>query len=132
MLENDLKKFSVSLMSNTKWTKFFTAINCDTMELEACKWKLVSEKEPINGWLPDSKQLGKNYVGDCGALNGPFLFKEIEWIMIPAKHGICPYDHAPLKYTYQDLKSVKEKISSAGNFEIEVCDEGIKVYGYKP
>ena len=119
-------------MSNTKWRKLFAVINDGSIPLSACIWKLVEDKEPKNGFIPDIEQLGEDYVGDCGALNGPFSFKEIEWLFLPSKVGHQPYDKAPIKYEYQDISKIKELIDSAGQFEYEVTDEGVKIFGYKP
>ena len=76
--------------------------------------------------------MGDHYVGDCGALNGPFDFEVIEWLLIHSKYGYKPYDDAPLKYEYQDLKEIKKKIDSVGSYEYDVTEDGIRIYGYKP
>ena len=132
MLENTLKLYSSSFMSNSKWRKLFAVIHDGSIPLSACIWKLVEDKESKNGFIPDLDQLGEDYVGDCGALNGPFSFKEIEWLLLPSKVGHQPYDKAPIKYEYQDIEKIKKKIDTAGQFEYETTDEGIKIYGYKP
>jgi hypothetical protein len=132
MIENDLKKYSVSCMSNSKWRKFFASVHEGSLELSHCTWKLVNSEKAVKGFLPDADMLGEDYVGDCGALNGPIEFKTIEWILIPEKHGHRPYQNSPIKYSTQDIKSVEDKINSAGNFEYEVIPDGIKVFGYRP
>jgi hypothetical protein len=125
MIENDLKKYSVSCMSNAKWRKFFSSIHEGALELDHCTWKLVNSEQPVQGYLPDSKMLGEDFVGDCGALNGPFEFRIIEWLLIPEKHGQRPYEKSPIIYSTQDIKSVEDKINLAGNFEYQVIPEGI-------
>jgi hypothetical protein len=132
MLKNDLRKLSVAFMSNAKWQKLFKVINRESMELGFCEWKLVDETNPIYGKLPILQNLGDDYVGDDGALNGPFEFKRIEWILIPSEHSYSPYKNAPKKFLRQNMDIVLEKSSSSGNFEFDVLDNGIKVYGYKP
>ena len=132
MLENDIKKYSRSFMSNAKWRKLFRVVNRESSELNCCTWKLVDEKNPVSGFLPDYSQLGDTYVGDCGALNGPFGFRTIEWILLPAKHGYRPYDKAPWQYEYQNLNQVKERIDAVGQYAYEMTEEGLKIYGYKP
>ena len=132
MIEHDLKRYSRSFMSNSKWRKFFQVINQQTLELNQCTWKLVNEKDPIPGHLPDARQLGDDSVGDCGALNGPFPFKIIEWILLPAQHGYRPYEKAPIHYESQDLQKVQETLDTAGHFEYELNEEGMKIFGYKP
>tara|TARA_R110000764_G_scaffold69859_1_gene144465 strand:+ start:4846 stop:5280 length:435 start_codon:yes stop_codon:yes gene_type:complete len=132
MIENDIKKFSVSCMSNSKWRKLFSGIHEGALDFDFSIWKLVNDNAPIKGFLPDIKQLGENHVGDCGALNGPFEFKLIEWLLIPKEHGYYQYEKAPIKYHKQDIEMVERKINETGNFEYDVTSEGIKIYGYKP
>lgn len=132
MLENALKQYSSSFMSNAKWKKLFAVINDGDIPLSACIWKLVEDKEPKIGFIPDLDQLGEDYVGDCGALNAPFSFKEIEWLFLPFKKGHQPYDKSPIKYEYQDMEAIKVLIDSAGQLEYEINDEGLKIYGHKP
>lgn len=132
MLENDLKKYSCSFMSNAKWRKLFSVINDRNIPLPSCVWKLVTDKDPQKGFIPDIEQLGDSYVGDCGALNGPFSFNTIEWLFLPSKVGHRHYEKAPVKYSYQNIEAIKNLIDSVGYFEYEITDEGIKIYGYKP
>lgn len=131
MNENDRKRYSQSFMSNAKWRRFFKVVNVETIELNMCTWKLVNEENPLPGHLPDYQHLGDDYVGDCGALNGPFPFQLIEWLFIPAKHGYQPYDKAPMQYESQNLEDIRTKIDSLGLFEYEKTDEGLKIFGYK-
>ena len=120
-----------SCMSDAKWRKFFQVVNQATIHLNMCTWKLVNEVRPRPGHLPDYRQLGDDYVGDCGALNGPFEFRTIEWLLIPAKHGYQDYDKAPVQYIEQNLDEIQKHIDAIGHFEYEICDQGLKVFGYK-
>lgn len=119
-------------MSNAKWRKFFQVFNVETVELNMCTWKLLNEDPPLPGHLPDYHHLRDDYVGDCGALNGPFEFRLIEWVLIPFKHGYQLYKKAPVEYTYQNLDKLIERLDTIGLFEYEMTEEGLKVYGYKP
>ena len=132
MLEKDIAKFSYSCMSNAKWRKLFSVVNESNLEMVNCIWKLVGESEPKNGFVPDYEQLGEDYVGDCGALNGPFKFKSIEWLRLPTRIAQKAYENAPLQFKTQDLTFLIEQLRSMCSFEIEVNSEGITVYGYKP
>ena len=82
--------------------------------------------------LPDYSKLGDTYVGDCHALNGPFEFRIIEWILLPSKHGYRPYDKAPMNDIHQNLDEVRMKIDASGHYEYEMVEDGLKIYGYKP
>ena len=120
-----------SYMSNAKWRKFFKVVNRNTLKLNMCTWKLLNEEQPLLGHLPDYQELGDDYVGDCGALNGPFDFRLIEWWLIPGKHGYRPYDKAPVQYLSQSLDDIKKKVDAVGQFEYELSEKGLKIFGYK-
>jgi len=92
----------------------------------------VGEKEPENGFIPDFSQLGDTFVGDCGALNGPFEYRIIEWLMLPRTIEYRKYQNAPLTRISQDFSGLVEKIQAIGQFEFDLNDEGLKIYGYKP
>ncbi|MEP1384788.1 MAG: hypothetical protein ABJK64_13470 [Paraglaciecola sp.] len=132
MLDNDIAKFSYSCMSNAKWRKLFSVVNESKLEFANCVWKLVGEAEPKNGFVPDCDQLGEDYVGDCGALNGPFEFKRIEWLKLPTRIGFKPYKNAPIQFKTQELSAIIDQLSSLGSFELDANLEGVTVYGYKP
>ncbi len=120
-----------SCMSNAKWRKLFKVVNKDTIELNMCTWKLLDEEQPLSGYLPNYQELGDDYVGDCGALNGPFEYRLIEWLLIPAKHGYQPYDKAPVQYLFQDLADIRKKLDAVGQFEYENSETGLKIFGYR-
>lgn len=132
MLDKEIANFSYSGMSDAKWRKLFGVINDSNLKFANCVWKLVGESEPKNGFVPDLEQLGENYVGDCGALNGPFEFKRIEWIKLPTSIRYKPYDKAPTKVLTQDLSILLIQLNAIGNFELDENSEGITIYGYKP
>lgn len=132
MLDRDIAKFSYSCMSNAKWRKLFRIVNDSHLGLENCIWKLVGEDEPKHGFFPDFEQLGENYVGDCGALNGPFEFKRIQWLKLPNHVGYKQYENAPTQYKTQDLSIIIEQLCTIGSFEIDIDSEGVTIYGYKP
>ncbi|MEZ5728485.1 MAG: DUF6678 family protein [Burkholderiaceae bacterium] len=126
------KPYSRSFMSNAKWRKLFAALNVHSVPLNRCVWKLVGEREPYAGTLPDAARLGPDYVGDCGALNGPFAFRDIEWLFLPARVGWQRYAHAPTEYLHQDVARIQALIDGAGRFEYELGEDGLRIYGYKP
>lgn len=119
MLSRQRRRFTRAYMSDTKWRKVFRVVNTRTLALNLCVWKLVDTDEPLQGHLPDFEQLGADYVGDCGALNGPFPFRDIEWLLIPVRHEWKPYyEGAPSRYLEQNLESVLEQLQTVGQFEI--------------
>lgn len=131
MLEKELSRFSASFMSNAKWRKLFSVINNGSLPISWCTWRMVGDKHPVEGKLPVLTRLSDSHVGDCGALNGPFPFKAIEWLLLPHKFGYRSYDNAPMKYITQDLKEIAQTIDSIGKCEYELTQDGLKIYGYK-
>ena len=132
MLDKEIAKFSYSCMSNAKWRKLFSVVNESNLKLAHCIWQLVGNDEPKNGFVPDYSEIGEDYVGDCGALNGPFEFKSIEWLLIPNKFGFRSYESAPMQFKTQELSHLVDQLKSLGTFELETSADGIKIYGYKP
>ncbi|MCW8887324.1 MAG: hypothetical protein OQK12_19035 [Motiliproteus sp.] len=118
-------------MSNSKWRKLFTAINVDSVPINQCSWKLVTEDKSLDGHLPNARYLSEDHVGDCGALSGPFLFQEIEWVLLPRVVSFQRYEHAPIEHLNQNIEALKTLIDETGNFEYEISIDGLKIYGYK-
>ena len=131
-LEKDIAKLSYACMSDAKWRKLFSVVNDSNLEISNCLWKLVGEPEARNGFVPDYDQLGEEYVGDCGALNGPFEFKRIEWLKLLFRFGYRPYENAPLQYKTQNLAHIVDRLKALGAYEMEEDSEGVTIYGYKP
>lgn len=129
---NILERFSCSYMSNAKWRKLFSVVNENNVKFTHCHWKLVNEREPKLGHLPDFDSLGEYYVGDCGAMNGPFDFELIERLYIPASLGFKPYENSLTIYKTQDVQHLVEQLNGLGQFEFENDDKGLKIFGYKP
>ncbi|WP_241210136.1 DUF6678 family protein [Vibrio splendidus] len=126
------ERFSCSYMSNAKWRKLFSVVNENNVQFTHCQWKLVSETDPKLGHLPDFDSLGEYYVGDCGALNGPFEFELIEWLFIPTSIGYKPYEGSPTIYNTQGVQHLIDQLNVLGEFEFTSDDEGLKIFGYKP
>jgi len=124
-------KYSASFMSNAKWRKCFSIVNRNSLDIHICVWKLTDIDEPVQGLLPELDELGIDYVGDCGALNGPFDFSRIEWLLIPSTHSYQAYEKAPLTIVKQDVKKITRQLAALGQFEMEISSEGLKLYGYK-
>ena len=132
MLNKDIAKFSYKCMSDSKWRKLFGVVNDSSLKMVQCTWKLVGEQQCRSGFVPDLEQLGDNYVGDCGALNGPFEFRRIEWLLLPHRVEFKPYKNAPTQYKTQVLTPILEHLNMLGSFEVEMDKVGLRIYGYKP
>ena len=118
-------------MSNAKWRYAFQALGGSSDWLHACTWKFVDQDNPVAGRIPDPEQLGESFVGDCGAANGPFDFKLIEWVEFPARVPWQPYDNAPLRYSEQDLAEVRRRLETVGLLEIEETPDALRLIAYR-
>ena len=83
----------------------------------------------VRGWFTKPDELMEKYVGDYGL--GPFAYKRIEWIEIPKKGIPAGYENIPFKHWYQDVDEAERLLRSAGQFEIEHTDQGLRIYGYR-
>lgn len=76
------RKFETSFMSNAKWRKLFIAL--EPTQLKQAYWKFVDLDDEIRDAFLDEEDLMEKFVGDCGVCGGPFAYRRIEWVEIPA------------------------------------------------
>ena len=123
------RKFSVSYMSNAKWRKVFIAL--DPLKLKQAYWKFVDIEEEFRDIFVEEDDLMEKFIGDCGLAGGPFAYRRIEWVEVPAI-GINPqYENIPYMNFKQDIIKVENILKSLGKFEIEKTERGIRIYGHK-
>ena len=116
-------------MSNSKWRKFFTVLDVETLHITQAVWKFIDSETEVRGWFAKPDELMEKYVGDYGL--GPFAFKHIEWIEIPKKGIPAGYEQVPFAHWDQDIVEAERLLRSAGQFEIEHTDSGLRIYGHK-
>jgi hypothetical protein len=135
--EHDVDKlvalmYNYGYMSNAKWKRFFLLLN------EACAdyqviWQFVgTDHVPVRGGIPANVTLLDTYLSDRFRF-GPLYYKEIEWIEVP--RVAMPYEahlqNVPAARKSQDVDMVWNTLQAAGNWEMELADSGLRVYGYK-
>lgn len=123
------RKFEVSFMSNAKWRKLFIAL--EPLQLKQAYWKFVDLDDELRDAFLDEEDLMDKFVGDCGVGGGPFAYRRIEWIEIPSIGKNYQYENIPYMNFSQDVAGVKSILRSIGEFEIEITDRGIRIYGHK-
>jgi len=123
------RKFETSFMSNAKWRKLFIAL--EPTQLKQAYWKFVDLDDEIRDAFLDEEDLMEKFVGDCGVCGGPFAYRRIEWVEIPAIGKNPQYEKVPYMNFKQDVKAVESILASIGEFEIENTERGIRIYGHK-
>jgi len=124
------RKEKISYMNNTKWFKFFSAIEQLDVFLPQAQIKFLLDKEiyPFNfGGGFDEK-------GILDGPNCPFDYKEIEWFFIPALQEYERFNREEkLQSTFKtvDLPLLVETLKSLGRYEFDIGENGLKLYGYK-
>jgi hypothetical protein len=119
---------ATSLMSDSKWRKFFRVVADYSADVWAANWKLLDEREPIPGHLPTTSDVWESAVDGC--LNGPVTYSSIEWIDLPKSISYRPYANGPVKERRQVLDAFRRALDAIGQFPIEETEEGLRIYGY--
>lgn len=117
--------FSSHYMNNTKWLKLFDTLseNLDEFYLE---YKLIysAEIESTTFFVSDMPPF----------FIEPILYKEVEWIRFPLQYEQTINRRTTRSYTKefsQDIGEIERIIKSIGEFELELGDSEIKLFGYK-
>lgn len=117
--------FSSHYMNNTKWLKLFDTLseNLNDFYLE---YKLIYSDEIKSTTF---------FVSDMPPFFiEPTLYKEIEWICFPLNYLQTINKRTSRSYTKefnQDIGQIERIIKSIGEFELDLSNSEIKLYGYK-
>lgn len=103
--------FSASFMSNSKWRRFFAALEQTNPPISHITWKFVGRDQAIRGPTPDAECLGDKYVSRTSF--SVFPYKEIEWVELPS------------------VMELPSQILAVGQFTTVVTQAGVRVYGYR-
>ena len=110
----------VSYMSDTKWKKFFQAI-----EKSGLAW--LDIYDATIKFVIDEVVKPFHFQDYCGGYiegtYGPARYKEIEWIFIPVSYG---WNRAS-----NDIHALKKLVDGLGLYEYDFDEDGLKIYGYK-
>lgn len=119
------EKFSASYMNNTKWNKLMEALT-DGLDHVYLKYKLIYS-EKVKGCLFDMADYKSFFLE-------PILYKEIEWIEIPISFEDWVNENnrkAGKRFYTQNLEKAIIEIHRIGEFELDLDEESIRIYGYK-
>lgn len=120
-------RFSASFMSNSKWERFFSALDVDMINIRAMLLKRVGRIDPHVTYMPKKEDLEKIWVSE-GYNDCSYFYKEIEWLELI---NVFKPSNIPSQYVYQNIDDAESIINKIGKFEVERTPGGLRVYGYK-
>jgi hypothetical protein len=119
-----------SFMSNTKWFKLFTEIESENIKIHSAYIKFLLTDRTYKFHFGGFDETGFGDVSELGA----FKFNEIEWILIPVKHETERWNRnekLASEIIFQPLEKLEQIMNALGQFEYDITDEELKIYGYK-
>ena len=122
---------SASFMSNAKWRKALEALT-GVHPGGVCDWKMLRIDEPIRGWLPHPGEVDETYL-DCSLTHAhSFMYRDIEWLEIPAEIRWQRYPNAPISRRSLNLRLIRGAFEAVGEFELEESASALRIHGYRP
>jgi len=128
-LEKEILK-RTSYMNNAKWFKLFSAIENEKITIHSAYIKFLLTDRTYKFHFGGFDKTG---FGDVSEL-GPFEFKKIEWLLIPEKYEIERWNRnekLTSEVITQSLDELEKILNLLGQFEYNITDDGLKIYGYK-
>ena len=126
------RRAKVSYMNHAKWRKLFQAIEANGQcTFPAFVKTLDSERTYRFSTNPGIHET-MGYTTDGQFC--PVAFRDIEWIYVPASSELERYhreEKLESKWVEYDLGKLKELMDGLGEFEYELDEKGLKLYGYR-
>ncbi|WP_415896032.1 DUF6678 family protein [Neptuniibacter sp. PT34_22] len=119
-------KYSVSLMSDSKWDKLIEGVTNIFEQGVHVNYKLIHSIEVFSTILT-SADLKPFFIE-------PILYKEVEWLEFPAIYeDFISTDNlkAGRKKYLQCIDNIEATIESVGQFDLERTEHSIKMFAYK-
>jgi hypothetical protein len=127
-------KFSVSLMSNSKWVKLIAALVENYAEVKECLVKPIwDDQQPFRQLLiDDTTTYDHDYYNSAmeGMVSdkprGWYAYKEIEWLDFPRQ--LTNKTDSPA--AVQNLELINQLIDGAGKYFVELTPDNLRLYAY--
>ena len=116
------ERFVTGFMSNAKWVRILDALSSQEGLVVDCKVKLVWDDQicqiAIDGatFKFDYWPMAMEGMISCRR-RGWYDYKEIEWLMFPS--------------VGQDVTRIRETIQAAGQFVLDMSEDGLKLSAYQ-
>jgi len=119
-----------SSMSNSKWKRLFEAIEEEEIALPVCEWRFLRDDRWFRQATPRVRDLTDEGLPDSSAL-GPFLFKDVECLRWPRSYEVSPGRGSDPWHKEQDLEAVAKLLCQIGEFDFEMRDETLTIFGFR-
>lgn len=127
-IDQAIWRYSHAHMSNAKWRKAFRILYSIEPPLTRCLWKFVADERVFSTGVPREEDLLDTHLAD-GRFQPEFVYREIEWVEIPAQYQIDDTGDAP-QIVHQKVSVVLEALNKAGKFPVALPESGLLLYGY--
>ncbi|EGQ7900756.1 hypothetical protein K2B98_004666 [Vibrio parahaemolyticus] len=126
------QRYSVRLMSNHKWKKFFLTMAEYGADFSGIEYHFTDTEKVFFGNAPSNQQVWDSAIDDpvkgCG---GPVEYKHIERIFIPRTYSYHTYKNAPTSYRELNLDKFLMALCNVGEFPVVIGEKGIEILGYE-
>lgn len=127
------QKFSMPLMSNSKWVKLIAALVANTDVVKECLVKPIWEEQEPTRHLQFDEHTHYNFDYYASAMEtmvsgkptGWYAYKEIEWLDFPRFTT-----KGKAVSTEQDLEQIELLLNNMGQFQLELTEEKLRLYAY--
>ena len=120
------ERFTVSLMSDSKWDKLVEALCDEFIDGIYINYKLVYD-EAIYNRILDMADFKPFFVE-------PTLYKEVEWIEFPSQYeDYVSKNNLKAGFTTysQNIDAIKDSINNVGKFELVSEAKKVRLYAYR-
>ena len=124
-------------MSNSKWTRLFKVLVQHSDLIKKCWIKSIETEFPQELRFDKGSEFDQLFnshgINDI-LTGGPLTYKQIQQLIFP-KYWTIPRKMrgqtlTPFSYN-QDIESIKVVIESSGQYELEIVNGNLILYGYK-
>ncbi len=127
------QRYSQAHMSDTKWRKFFAAVNGSDWFPSLVRVKFVDtdDTEPQLMRLPTENNFWGPPQWVDTAEFGPVELRSIEWLTIPTTVVARSGTKDASSGMPQDFAAIQSALSQVGQFPLEDTPEGLRIIGYR-
>ncbi|KYN24534.1 hypothetical protein AUQ44_01045 [Vibrio cidicii] len=126
------QKYSVRLMSNHKWNKFFLTIAEHGADFSGIEYHFTDSEKAFFGHAPSKQQVWDSAIDDpVKGSGGPVKYKYIERIFIPRSYSYQLYENGPTAHRALNLERFLMELCKVGEFPIIRTESGIEILGYE-
>jgi hypothetical protein len=122
-------EFSASLMSNSKWRVFFSAVSSVKPAIQQLIVKCINDERAQRTSLP--LLYPPHPFVSIFELGGPVPLIELEWVEVPETAVFVRRNNLPARLVKQDIEAVEVALERTGKrYELQLTETGLRVWGH--